>query len=77
MANLSIRKLDKKSYKELQARAAKHGLSMEEEARRIIYHAVSAPDRITRVFEKYFGQKQGRDLTLHHRKPHEPMELDE
>lgn len=78
MASLSVRKLDTKVYNQLRVRALKHGLSMEEEARQIISQAVSAPERISDVFLKYFGTKKGIDLdTSAHRKPHNPMEFDE
>ena len=36
MASLSVRKLDVNVYEQLRVRAAKHGVSMEEEARQII-----------------------------------------
>jgi plasmid stability protein len=77
MANLSIRKLDKKAYEQLRVRAAEHGVSMEEEARQIIYQTVSAPAQISRVFEKHFGYKNGVDLVIpNQRKPHEPMDFE-
>jgi plasmid stability protein len=79
MANISVRKLDKKAYQKLRIRAANHGVSMEEEARQIIYQAVSAPNQLSLVFQKYFGPKKGIDLEkfVHPRKPHEPMDFDE
>ncbi len=77
MANLSVRKLDKKAYDQLRIRAANHGVSMEEEARQIIYQAVSAPESISGVFLKYFGRDNGIDLkTISQRKPHEPMDFE-
>jgi plasmid stability protein len=76
MANLSVRHLDTHAYNQLRARAAKHGVSMEEEARQIIYLAVSAPEKISQVFQKHFGRKNGINLEASERnKPHEPMEL--
>ena len=42
--SLSVRKLDDETLSRLRIRAAKHGVSMEEEARRILKDAVSAPD---------------------------------
>ena len=52
--------------------------SMEEEARQIIYQAVSAPESISSVFQKYFGHKNGINLdNLNTRKPHEPMDFNE
>lgn len=78
MPNISVRKLNKNAYEQLRVRAAKHGVSMEEEARQIIYLAVSAPDSITSIFQKFFGYKNGVDLDqLNPRKPHEPMDFDE
>ncbi len=35
MATLTVRKLDDNTYNRLQSRASDHGISMEEEARRI------------------------------------------
>lgn len=78
MANLSVRQLDDTAYELLRLRAAKHGWSMEEEARQIIYQAVSSPERMSLVFQKYFGHKNGIDLdTLHKRNPHDPMDFAE
>lgn len=78
MANLSIRRLDDNAYKQLHMRAVKHGVSMEEEARRIICQAVAVPENISDVFRKYFGRKNGIDLSeANERKPHYPMELGE
>ena len=78
MANLSIRQLDTRAYELLRIRAAKHGVSMEDEIRQIIYQVVSAPEKISKVFQKYFGRENGIDLdALSHRKPHEPMDFDE
>lgn len=77
MANLSVRKLDKKAYERLRVRAANHGVSMEEEARQIIYAAVTAPKKISSIFQKYFGKKNGVDLYIEKRVPHEPMDFNE
>lgn len=78
MVSLSVRKLDRKVYERLRARPAKHGISMEEEVRRIINKAVSAPEILSDVFLKYFGRKNGIDLDqLDQREPHNPMEFHE
>jgi len=79
MPNISVRKLDKNAYEQLRIRAAKHGVSMEEEARQIIYQAVSAPESISDVFRKCFGYKNGIDLDnyFNPRKPHDPMDINE
>ncbi|GJL73849.1 MAG: plasmid stabilization protein [Nitrosomonas sp.] len=75
MANLSVRKLDDNTYERLRVRAAQHGVSMEEEARRILKQATSAPERIGDLFLKYFGPANGVVLELPPRKPHEPVDL--
>lgn len=78
MANLSIRKLDENAYEQLRHKAMEHGISMEEEARRIISLAVSTPDKISSVFKKCFGPKNGITLNIpNQRKPHEPMDFSE
>ncbi|MBY0545377.1 MAG: hypothetical protein K2Q14_07520 [Gammaproteobacteria bacterium] len=78
MASLSVRKIDNTIYQELKNRAAQHGVSMEEEARQILYHSLTAPQKISAVFRKYFGPKNGVDLNLsHQRKPHDPMDFSE
>ena len=74
MPSLSVRKLDGKVYERLRMRAAKHGVSMEEEVRRIINQAVATPEKLSDVFQKYFGSENGIDLDLlNQRSPHNPM----
>lgn len=75
LASLSIRKLDEEVYEQLRTRAARHGVSMEEEARQILARAVSAPDRMGDVFLKIFGPERGGDLELPLREPHNPIDL--
>ena len=78
MASLSVRKLDIDVYEKLRLRAAKHGVSMEEEVRQIISQVVSTPDKLTDVFRKYFGYNNGIDLNNpDHYKPHQPMNFEE
>ena len=77
MASLSVRKLDDETLSRLRIRAAKHGVSMEEEARRILKDAVTAPDRLGDLALRIFGPKHGVDLPLPERTPHEPMDLTE
>jgi plasmid stability protein len=76
MASLSIRKLEDTLYERLRIRAAKHGVSMEEEVRKIISRAVLVPDSISEVFFRNFGVKNGIDLELLSHIPHEPMEFE-
>jgi plasmid stability protein len=75
MPSLSVRLLDEETVARLRARAASHGVSMEEEARRILKEAVSAPERIGDLALQLFGARQGVDLELPRREPHEPLDL--
>ena len=75
MTTLTVRKLSEDIYRRLRIQAAKYGISMEEEARRILIKAVSAPESLSAVFGKYFGPKHGVNLRIA-RQPHEPMDFD-
>lgn len=75
MPNLSVRKIDEDTYGALRSLAARHGVSMEEEARRILRRAVAAPERLGDLALKIFGLQQGIELTLPPRDPHEPPDL--
>lgn len=77
MASLSIRKLDEETYERLQRRAANHGVSMEEEARKILRRAVAPPLRLGDFFVENFGALGGVDLELLPREKHEPVSFDE
>ena len=77
MANLSIRKLDDDTLARLRVRAAQHGVSMEEEARRILRHAVHAPKRLGDLALNLFGPANGIDLEIPERLPHEPPTINE
>lgn len=77
MASLSVRKLDEDTLSRLRVRAAKHGVSMEEEARRILKEAVTAPDRLGDLALRIFGPNHGVDLELPERTAHEPLDLAE
>lgn len=74
MASLSVRKLDIDTYERLRVRA-KHGISMEEEARRILKRAISAPERMGDLFLDYFGPANGVALAIPPRAPYEPLDL--
>jgi len=76
LADLSVGKLDEETYERLRSRASKHGVSMEEEVRRILKKTLSAPESISSIFEKHFGPENGVDLTLPVRKPHSPIDWD-
>ena len=75
MASLSVRKLDDETLERLRVRAARHGVSMEEEARRILKAAVSAPENLGDLAVQMFGPSFGVDLELPKREPHEPIRL--
>jgi len=77
MANLSVRKIDDETLSRLRIRAAKHGVSMKEEARRILRDAVSAPNDMGDLALQIFGPMHGVDLPLRERTPHEPLDLTE
>ncbi|RFF27848.1 MULTISPECIES: FitA-like ribbon-helix-helix domain-containing protein [unclassified Wenzhouxiangella] len=76
MANLSVRRLDDETLELLRVRAARHGVSMEEEVRRIIRESVSAPARLGDLALEFFGESYGATIELPERKPHEPIDLD-
>ena len=76
MPSLSVRKIDEELYELLRIRAAKHGVSMEEEVRQILRRVVSAPERLGDLALEYFGD-EGVDLEPSPREPHEPMSVGE
>ena len=76
LASLSIRKLDDETYDRIRDRAARHGISMEEEVRQILKRAVAPPERLGDLFLKTFGSARGADLELIPRDPHEPVDLE-
>ncbi len=75
MASLSIRRVDDEVYEKLRARAAEHGISMEEEVRRILERTVAAPAKLGQLALQCFGPDHGADLELPSRPPHEPLTL--
>ncbi|MBY0377986.1 MAG: hypothetical protein K2Q33_05440 [Gammaproteobacteria bacterium] len=77
MANLSVRKLDTETLNALRIQAAKHGISMEEEVRQILKRSVQHPQAIGNIAQNLFGPKQGIDLKLPPRTPHQPLDFDE
>lgn len=75
VAGISVRQLDEETVARLRARAATHGVSMEEEARRILKEAVSAPERLGDLALQLFGPRHGVDLQLPEPAPHSPIEF--
>ena len=74
MASITIRGLDPKLKERLRVQAARHGRSMEEEARVILRHGVTAVDRkmkdLATIIRDRFKEVGGVDLEL---PPREPM----
>lgn len=75
MPSLSVRKLDEDTYERLRLRAVNEGVSMEEEARRILKRALAAPEKLTDLARALFGSEFGVSLELPKREPHEPVDL--
>ena len=73
MASFSIRGLDDRTLERLRIRAARHGVSMEEEVRHILAAAVAAPERIGDLAMQLFGPAHGVDLDRAEHPPHEPI----
>ena len=75
MANLSVRKLDDEIVTKLRLRAVQHRVSMEEEIRRIITQAVTAPERLGDMALDFFGEDFGVETTPDKQAAHEPIDL--
>lgn len=75
MANLRVRNLDDDVVERLRARAARRGVSMEEEVRRILQRSVAAPEPLGQLALELFGPDYGEELELPKRPPHQPVEL--
>lgn len=77
MANLSVRKIDEETLARLRIRAARRGVSMEEEVRQILRRAARAPDRLGDFATQLFGRANGIELELRKEPAHEPPHLDD
>ena len=75
MPGISVRGIDEEVYRRLKIRAAEHGISMEEAARRIIRRSVMSPEHLSELAIECFGPANGEELELPARKPHEPIDL--
>ena len=73
MATLTIRQLDERTKTRLRVRAARHGRSMEEEAREILRLAVNAPPEakgnLGEMIRSVFAPLGGVELELPPREP--------
>ena len=71
MSTLTIRKLDPAVKERLRVRAARHGHSMEEEARRILAEScggVARAENLAGIASRLFGEENGVELELPARK---------
>lgn len=75
MASLSIRRIDDGLYERLRQRAARRGVSMEEEVRAILRSTLGEPERLSELALECFGPDHGIELELPPREPHEPADL--
>jgi plasmid stability protein len=71
VGNLTVRRLDKETLERLRLRAAEHGVSMEEEARRILAEAVSTPRQLGDMAVSLFGAVGGVELESPEKQAHE------
>ena len=72
MASLTIRNLDLALKERLRVRAARHGRSMEEEARVILKTSLAPKKKrqtMADAFREWFGRKHGVELELPERPP--------
>ena len=76
MANISIRRLDQMTLERLRLRASAHGVSMEEEVRRILIQAVATPERLGDLAVQLFGPDQGVELELAPRTSHTSITIE-
>ena len=79
MGNISVRKIDDEILEGLRIRAARRGVSMEEEVRQILREVVKPPEKISEIARRYFGPDHGlEDFELPSRgEPHEPIDFSE
>ena len=73
MASITIRQLEETTKRKLRMRAARHGRSMEQEAREILKRAVNEPEEqpdLGEAIRRRFAKYGGVDLKI---PPREPM----
>jgi plasmid stability protein len=76
MGSLSVRRIDNETLAQLRLRAERHGVSMEEEARRILRQAVAAPERLGDLAVRLFGPAYGgAELELPEREISDPVDF--
>lgn len=77
MPDISIRKLEPATVASLRERAARHGVSMEEEARRILRAAVVEQQPISQIADGLFGPEHGVEFEQPQHVPHAPIDFAE
>lgn len=73
--SIIVRKIDIELYERLQQRAAREGVSMEEEVRRILRRALTTPLKLGSLAAECF-QAVEPGFELPERTPHSPLTLD-
>jgi len=77
MTTLHIDGLDEKTLARLHSRAVQHGVSMDEEIRRILKQAVDSPERLGDLAVRLFRPAYGEDeLELPERQISDPLEFE-
>jgi len=72
MASITIRQLEENTKRKLRMRAARHGRSMEQEAREILKSALSEPEEqpdLAEAIRRRFAKYGGVDLKIPPREP--------
>ncbi|HEX9112201.1 MAG TPA: hypothetical protein VF845_12035 [Terriglobales bacterium] len=72
MASITIRQLEETTKRKLRIRAARHGRSMEQEAREILKTALSQPEEqpdLAEAIRRRFAKYGGVDLKIPPREP--------
>lgn len=77
MPSLSVRRLDQDVYERLRDRARAHGISMEEEVRRVLAEAVLPPPNLGQLALELFGEEHGVELELLPREVSDPPDFGE
>ena len=77
MGSISVRRIDENTLQRLRERAAQHGVSMEEEVRRILQEAVAGRQRLGDLALATFGPDHGVEVVLPQHQSHGPVDFDQ
>ncbi|MCK6509027.1 hypothetical protein L6R29_03530 [Myxococcota bacterium] len=75
MTDLYIQKLDPTTVDRLKDRAARRGVSIEEEAREILQQALAPTERLGKLALRLFGTEHGIELDTPKREQAQPLDL--